>query len=247
VANALNVTQIQDILAPFHEIKPETEDGWEKRIWDRMQDKIVRWDEQLMDKGVEPDKLVKWELASMHSLFNEARWDAFNAIPETHAREPFLAFHGSQLAFFGSIIENGFKVDNPSGWYGNGAYFTTCLPYSQHYIGGFRGMDKTTKFLLPTKGNTVYILGAMLKPGKTIEVPVDTTKPGAPYAGIYRDQPKADGYDSHIAWVTPEVPSNPNAVGFRPTAKDKAWADEIVMFDQSRILPRYIIGLKRIN
>merc|ERR1712217_343774 len=107
------------------------------------------------------------------------------------------------------------------GWYGNGGYFTTCIPYSQHYIGGIkadeslqRWKDPTNGILLPKVGNTVFIFGALIKPGKVSIVEGDPVKAG-PYQGKYRNKPKDPGFDSHMAYVAPLKYAK---YGFRPVA-----------------------------
>merc|ERR1712228_664699 len=87
-----------------------------------------------------------------------------------HSSEPFLAFHGCDFGAFHPILQNGFDPGRAKdGWYGNGCYFTGNMVYSQHYI-NFRGKSEDNWIQFPQIDHTVYILGVLLKPGKTLFV-----------------------------------------------------------------------------
>jgi len=211
---------------------------------------LTKWPESLSKHGYKDD--AKWEIDSIRTICNPEHYDAFDAVPMEAGEEPILTFHGTQLAFFRLILENNFKVEGPGGWYGNGGYFTTSLPYSQHYIGGMdkslgRGKEADHGFQLPKVGNTVYIFAALVKPGKCAIIDADDTPAGHGYSGKYRDMPKDPDPSimSHHAYVAPPAPTNIYGIGFRPTSAATAACDEYVIFDRDRVVPRFIVGLKR--
>lgn len=252
--------QIDETLNKFPLLKREREGGcwWSDAIYRRVEMKLAQHHTNAAKfnlKGVGDDlkEDLRWGVDSIRLIYDAKRMDEFNEVPSRKdAWEPCLAFHGTQLSNFRGIIRDNFEVDRPGGWYGNGAYFTSNLVYSQHYIGGVGRAPPLQYtqygFLLPKIGNVVYIFGAMLKPGRCARVPEDTTPPGQSYQGIYRNKPKDPDFDSHIALVSNRVPSNPSSVGFRPVANWKdSFAEEIVIFEKRRILPRFIIGLKRLE
>merc|ERR1712113_198551 len=91
---------------------------------------------------------------------------------------------------------------------------------------------------LPAVGHTVYVFGVLLKPGKTLFVGDKVT---------YRNSPTpAAGYHSHRMLGQPTKFSI-GLVAIPDDDKEKAFADEIVIFDPNRCLPRCIVAMKRLE
>ena len=203
---------------------------------------------------------VDWEIFSVHRIHNDQAFTDFDKIEPKD--ECDLYFRGIQLQKFRDIVNHGFVVPatGTDYWFGNGLYFTRCLPYAQHYIrkelvtNELRGKNSNSGFQLPQVGNVVYVLGCYLKPGTLKEVPKDDTPPFKGYAGAYRNKDKQDidliheaagedNYDSHVAYVSP---NNPGFMGFRPVErKDSKGLEEFVIFNSKRVLPSFVIGLRR--
>jgi len=173
---------------------------------------------------------IRFSITGFKMLWDKDRFDLFDQLPG----DPFLAYHGTTKDSFSNIFMQNIdptlrKLDD--GWYGNGAYFTTNMIYAAHYI-RFRGLGSTTSFKLPKPGNAVYILGVLLKPGRTFQV-TDMSLRGMPC------KPK---YDSHKVFV---APAGKVRKEFLPVDKSQAIADEWVMFEQWRICPRFVIEVLR--
>lgn len=250
--------EIDDTLAPFKLLSRSGSD-WEKAMYRRLDKKLADAPQDCGAFEMAPGKGnkfvggVTWEIDSIRIIYDEVMYDEYDKIPIKHDYENGMYFRGVRLQSVRQIIKGGFEIYGPGSgcWFGNGAYFTKCLPYAQHYIGreadnkSVRSKKADTGLQLCGAGRTVYIMGALMKVGDLAVVPEDQTPPGSGYQGPYRN---VDGHaancDSHVAYVTP---SSEALVGFRPTTKDKSKIDEYVLFDKKRALPRFIIGLKRLT
>eukprot|EP00930_Biecheleria_cincta_P081729 TRINITY_DN7100_c0_g1_i1.p1 TRINITY_DN7100_c0_g1~~TRINITY_DN7100_c0_g1_i1.p1 ORF type:complete len:517 (-),score=86.02 TRINITY_DN7100_c0_g1_i1:132-1682(-) len=251
VSQALTPAQIDETLRPF-KLLSRTGDKWERFVYDKFDTLLGAWPPGMADCGF--SSVATWEIDSVRLIYDQAKEEDFRSVPVKSDVEPLLAFHGTQLCHFRSVVKNNFRVSAPGGWYGNGGYFTTNLPYSQHYIGGIKPDKDLARFkdaehgiLLPKIGHTVFIFAALVKPGNVSIVEKDTTPAGKGYTGKYRDQPKDPNpdIDSHLAYVSP---AGPGLFGFRPVGdRSEAGADEFVIFDQKRVFPRFIVGLKRLT
>merc|ERR1719282_702304 len=183
---------------------------------------------------------VRFDIPEVRCLWNPQQYQEFDKIDD--GCEPLLVFHATNWENLHLIVENNFDPQRSvDGWFGNGAYFTTNMVYSQHYIrlkehNSFRGKSSSHALQLPKVGNVVQVIGVLIKPGKTMEV---TSR------DEYRNRPAESGYQSHHAWVNPEKQWS---CGFLPVpSKERAAADEYVMFDKMRILPRFLISLRRLE
>ena len=130
-------------------------------------------------------------------------------------------FHGTKAGLLSSIFKTGFAnlATTDSGFFGKGIYNTSDAEYAHRVYS-----DGTILF------NWVVFFSAY---------PV--TRP---------DMPKLQGgsnhanYDAHYTLVDPQNPQNPHEVVYYPiTAPQKSTYDELVVFDSSHVLPRYLVTL----
>jgi len=243
------------VLRPFRVMQPDGTE-WEQRIWERLEAKMANVPHDMSVFGSRFSQGTKFELESIRLIFQEEMNDVYSQVELQHDAEDMLTFHGTRLSNLRPILKNGFDpTTSRDGWYGNGCYFTNNIPYSQHYIkrvnGKVRGKHAVSGIQLPEPGNIVYVLACFLRPGRVKVVPPDTTPSGSGYIGPYRDKGCDPDFDSHAAWVTPESEGN---FGFRPVKEEQVKEDpkrlvikEYVMFQRERILPRFIIGMRRIS
>lgn len=207
---------------------------WEQSVYDGVRRHLPMWSKWT---EVFPNlEKVQLEVSAIRVIWDEAKYKDFENIQGVHPAEPFLAFHGCDLKAFHPIMTDGFDPDRGNDcWYGKGVYLTTNLVYSQHYI-NFRGKNADNWLYLPKVGHTVYVLGVLLKPGKTLFVNDKTT---------FRDKPCSPGYTSHRVLAEPKKWSV-GLVALPDDDESRAFADEWVIFDKQRALPRFIISLKRL-
>jgi len=237
-------------------------DPWSSGVWKRLKNKLDAFPHDCAAFGSTWKKGVRFELESVHLISDEQLNDKYCSVSLEHECEDILAFHGTQLSSMKKILKHGFDPTRSKDcWYGNGCYFSNNMTYAQHYIGSqtfsdgewspahFRGKDPVWGIRLPEEGHTIYLLACLLRPGKIKVVPPDTTPAGSGYKGPFRDKGCAPGFHSHVAWVTPQ---SEGSIGFRPL-KEKNMKEgtliikEFVIFDPARILPRYIVGVKRVS
>jgi len=182
---------------------------------------------------VEDPGNIYFHVAGLKVLWNADRDDLFDQLPG----EPIFAFHGTNKQNFSGIFASNFDPTLRSlddGWFGTGAYFTTSLMYAAHYL--HMGSGCTTQFRMPRPGESAYVIGAWLKTGRVFQV-TDMSSTG---------KSCKVGYDSHKAYVKPPT-SIMGTDEFFPTDESSAVADEIVIFEQVRICPRFIIELSRLR
>ena len=133
----------------------------------------------------------------------------------------FPAFHGTKASLLDSIFETGFAnvATTDNGFFGKGIYNTGYAEYAHRVYS-----DGTLLF------NWVCFYSAY-----PVAFPdVEKLKGGSNYSN----------YDAHYALVAPKNPSNSQEVIYYPiTDCQNPTYDELVVFDSSHILPRYLITL----
>jgi hypothetical protein len=125
--------------------------------------------------------------------------------------------HGTTETSARQIIDVGFATLSllDQGWFGKGMYFTTSATYAKAYAAN--------------KSNTVLIL-CMLTLGNVFPVVEDTSE-----AQSLMGKSCQNGYSSHYVCTA----SNGQPVKSPGTNK----ADELVIFQESQVLPVYIVEL----
>jgi WD40 repeat protein len=133
----------------------------------------------------------------------------------------YPAFHGTKAFLIDSILKTGFAnlATTDNGFFGKGLYNTQHAEYAHRVYS-----DGTLLF------NWVAFYSA--------------------YPVTLPDMSKLQGsanysnYDAHYVLVAPKNPNNPNEVVYFPiTQFQNLTYDELVVFDSSHILPRYLITL----
>ena len=133
----------------------------------------------------------------------------------------FPAFHGTKASLLDSIFKTGFAnlATTDNGFFGKGIYNTQYAEYAHRVYS-----DGTLLF------NWVCFYSAYPVAFQDVE----KLKGGSNYSN----------YDAHYALVAPKNPNNPQEVVYYPiTDFQNSTYDELVVFDSSHILPRYLITL----
>ena len=142
--------------------------------------------------------------------------------PSTYQHVQFLPmFHGTKATLVDSIFQTGFAnlATTDSGFFGKGIYNTSYAEYAHRVYS-----DGTILF------NWVAFFSA--------------------YPVTHPDMSKLQGgsnysnYDAHYTLIVPRNPDNPNEVVYFPlTDTQDPTYDELVVFDSSHVLPRYLVTL----
>lgn len=170
------------------------------------------------------DQLSEWqdnsnEMRTLKHLFNhlnqytDISTEKENLTNISRSEVVSLCWHGTNINNIETICEKGFVLSNKNdeGWYGNGFYFTQMPSYCEYYIEKLRQPGKTSQMIL-----SWVILGKVF--------------PVTDFSLV--GKPCVTGYDSHYALVKQfsvvDASKSPNG-------------DEIVVFDEAQILPRYVV------
>jgi hypothetical protein len=144
--------------------------------------------------------------------------------------ESMLLFHGTRHTNFYNIFEQGFNLKGMTdlGYYGQGYYLTSSIEYSMFYHGGYHDEE----FYV---GSKYVIIGASVALGR-VRLVTDRSQTGLPV------RPE---YDCNMARVS--TGRQGTMQGDPVTDQDDESYDEYCFRDTARILPRYLIELKRVD
>lgn len=147
-----------------------------------------------------------------------------------------LLFHGTATSVFAGIISNGFWINKGSigKWYGIGAYFTSFPVYAMEYYCMKQGASTSDPNLCIT------LIGSLVNTGNAREI-----------YEKHPDEPIASQYDCNHVRVYGTGsrrfgPVSQSQWNHRKTSKEKMY-DEWAIRESTRILPRYLIKLKKIE
>jgi WD40 repeat protein len=179
----------------------------------------------LHERANSPAFNAKWDQENdlpVRQLVNQALGQITIQNKSTYHNVQFYpAFHGTKSTLIDSILKTGFAnlATTDNGFFGKGLYNTQYAEYAHRVYS-----DGTLLF------NWVAFYSA--------------------YPVTLSDMPKLQGsanysnYDAHYVLVAPKDPQNPNEVIYYPiTQFQNPTYDELVVFDSSHILPRYLITL----
>ena len=133
-------------------------------------------------------------------------------------------FHGTNPKLFDSIFRIGFDIlaskdSTDAGYFGRGLYNTSYAEYAWRVY---------------STGGLVLNWVAFYSAFPVIKEDMKTLMGSAKYGN----------YDAHYALVKPMNPSNPKEKVYIPVGlKDKATYDELVVFESTQVLPRYVVTL----
>ena len=130
-------------------------------------------------------------------------------------------FHGTKKFLFDSIFRTGFDnlATTDCGFFGKGIYNNSHAEYVHRVY---------------SDGTLIMTYVVFLSVFPIVPSDVEFLKGG----------PKYQNYDAHYALVAPLDPNNPHEVVYLPIkANQKPQYDELVVFESSQVLPRYIVTL----
>ena len=179
--------------------------------------------------------------------------ERYNSATQSRGLE-LAVVHGTTFGHAMRIAMQGFEICHhvSRGWYGNGIYATTSIPYAAAY-GKSRSLassseassssSSSSSFFPQIPYSAMVLLIALVIPGRV--------RP------IYNHPLRADnvvgkdcteGYDSHYTVVDAHDISNAYPVNDHRAISESNFAtgqiaDELVIFDPSRIMPLYIVFL----
>lgn len=175
----------------------------------------------------------KWHKETTDAVLREEVYKTYKAMAAKHADEqyPHLKllpmWHGTKAGVIDSICKTGFAnlALTDSGYFGKGIYSAYEAEYSWRVYCQNGAND----------GVLILLWNACFSAYPVIDGDMEKLKGKGNYGN----------HDAHFIPVTPKDPTNPNEVSYIPCKKgQKATYHELVVFEQSHCLPRYVVRLQ---
>ena len=147
-------------------------------------------------------------------------------------------WHGTSSDVVASILETGFAnlATTDSGFFGKGVYGTPDAEYA---------------YRVYARGGTLLLNWfSFFSPFPVLDDGTSSVKDGFLLKGDMQKlfaKGNYSNFDAHVAFVVPADPSNPNEAVYYPIRPGQAHRyTEVVVFESSQSLPRYVVQLRKI-